>query len=91
MWKFFALLHLPLMILSRSVEIREADVDESTTPLSLTTADGEAINATKNAIYESTSFKPNLSPLKATTLKELENYSGEVKNSTIKSTIKINV
>lgn len=41
---------MPILINARNVIKRDAE--ETTTPLSLTTADGKAMNATINAIFE---------------------------------------
>lgn len=52
MWKISLALifFLPILINARSVVKRDAE--ETTTPLSLTTADGTAMDATINAIFE---------------------------------------
>lgn len=52
MWKISLALtfFMPILINARSVIKRDAD--ETTTHLSLTTADGKAMNATINAIFE---------------------------------------
>lgn len=52
MWKISLALtfFMPILITARSVIKRDAE--ETTTPLSLTTADGTAMNATINAIFE---------------------------------------
>lgn len=51
--------------------IEKVDTNEVTTPLSMTTADGEAADLTESVIFESTNFHPTMKPLKATTLSEI--------------------
>lgn len=77
---------LPLLAQSRNVLIEKVNyTSEATTPLSITTTDGKAMDLTESAVFKTTDFHPTVKPLKATALSE----SSE--SSTMESAIQVEV